>query len=373
MRAMMDAAPPVHASSAQPMGISRSGLDVNELDLLARTLEAKLRALAGGSILITGATGWFGVWLLDLLCFADDAFKLGIRIAAVSRAPQRFLARFGRFSDPRIAWLETDVRHLEPAAGFSHVIHGAADNSITSDANAPLQLFETIVEGTRRALAAAGPNCKGFLLLSSGAVYGPARRNRAFFAEDDYALAEEQNGLPGAAGPDHSYAAGKRAAEQLCVTAGSSGVPARIARCFAFVGPHMPFDKHFAIGNFIADATAGRQIRVKSDGKPVRSYMYMTDLMRALIVILIDGAVARPYNVGSDAAVSIEQLAHRVDHIAGGSGVLIEGAPSDPADRYVPDIGRLNRELQCPPEVALDAAVARTAGWYRANSSRSVP
>jgi nucleoside-diphosphate-sugar epimerase len=348
------------------MGISRSGLDVNELDLLARTLEPKLRSLAGGSILVTGATGWFGVWLLDLLCFADDAFKLGIRIVAVSRAPRRFLTRFGHFSDPRIAWLETDVRRLEPAAGFSHVIHGAADTSITSGADASLQLFETIVEGTRRALAAAGPNCKGFLLLSSGAVYGPARRNRPFFAED-------QDALPGAGGPSHDYAAGKRAAEQLCVTAGSMGVPVRIARCFAFVGPHMPFDKHFAIGNFIADATAGRPIRVKSDGKPVRSYMYMTDLMRALMVILIDGAVARPYNVGSDVAVTIEQLAHRVDQIVGGSGVLIEGAPSDPADRYVPDIGRLNRELQCPPEVALDAAVARTAGWYRANSSRSVP
>jgi dTDP-glucose 4,6-dehydratase len=367
---MMNAAPPVHASFAQPpTGLSRSGLDVNELDLLARSLEPKLRSLAGGSILVTGATGWFGAWLLDLLCFADDAFKLGIRIVAVSRAPQRFLARFGHFSDPRITWLETDVRRLEPGAGFSHVIHGAADTSITSDANAPLQLFETIVEGTRRALAAAGPDCKGFLLLSSGAVYGPARRDQTYFAEDQFAL-------PGPDGPCNGsadgYVAGKRAAEQLCVTAGRTGMPVRIARCFAFVGPHMPFDKHFAIGNFIADATAGRPIRVKSDGKPVRSYMYMTDLMRALMVILIDGAVARPYNVGSDAAVTIEQLARRVDHIVGGSGVLIEGAPSDPADRYVPDIGRLNRELQCPPEVALDAAVARTAGWYRANSSRSV-
>jgi dTDP-glucose 4,6-dehydratase len=366
MRALMNAAPPIHVSSAPPRGSSRSGLDVNELDVLARTLEPQLRSLQGGSILVTGATGWFGVWLLDLLCFADDVFKLGIRIVAVSRAPQRFLARFAQFSDPRIAWLETDVRRLEPGAGYSHVIHGAADTSITSDADAPLRLFETIVEGTRRALAAAGPNCKGFLLLSSGAVYGPARRDRPCFAEDEYAL-------PADGGACNGYAAGKRAAEQLCVAAGSAGVPVRIARCFAFVGPHMPFDKHFAIGNFIADAAAGRRIRVKSDGKPVRSYMYMTDLMRALMVILVEGAAAQPYNVGSDAAVTIEQLAHRVDRIVGGSGVLIEGAPSDPTDRYVPDIGRLNRELRCPPEVALDEAVARTAGWYRANSSRSVP
>ncbi len=349
------------------MEISRSGLDVDELNLLARTLEPQLRTLAGASILITGATGWFGIWFLDLLCFADDVFKLGVRIVAVSREPQRFLARFRHFSDPRIAWLKADVRHLKPpVAGFSHVIHGAADTCITPDADVSLQLFETIVEGTRRALAAAGPNCKGFLFLSSGAVYGPALRDCPRYFEDQY--------VPSPAGAVNSgYAEGKRAAEQICVAAGSIGMPVRIARCFAFVGPHMPFDKHFAIGNFIADASSGRPIRVKSDGKPVRSYMYMTDLMRALIVILIDGAVARPYNVGSDVAVTVEQLAHCVDRIAGGSGVLIEGAASDPTDRYVPDTGRLNRELRCQPEVALDAAVARTAGWYRAKSGGSMP
>src|SRR5471030_3121517 len=100
----------------------------------------------------------------------------------------------------------------------------------------------------------------------------------------------------------------------------------------------MPFDKHFAIGNFIADAVEGRQICVKSDGRPLRSYLYMSDLVQALITILVDGAIARPYNVGSDRAITIEELAHCVNRVAGGGGVLIEGAPSDPLDRYVPDM-----------------------------------
>jgi dTDP-glucose 4,6-dehydratase len=162
-------------------------------------------------------------------------------------------------------------------------------------------------------------------MLSSGAVYGPAREGLRGFAEDN----------PGGPGPSlasNAYAEGKRAAEQVCAIAATEGLPVRIARCFAFVGPHMPFDRHFAIGNFIADAVDGRPIRVRSDGRPLRSYLYMSDLVRALLAIR----------------------------------VLIEGAPSDPLDRYVPDVTRIRTELGFTEQVALDDAIARTARWRRA-------
>jgi nucleoside-diphosphate-sugar epimerase len=344
-----------------PGGVSLSGINAAEIEPLVHTLKPRLEALAGASLLFTGATGWFGTWLLDLLCAADHAHELGLRISAVSRDPAAFLGRYPGFAaHPAITWIKTDVRDLEcTGAGFSHVIHAATDSSERSGSSTPRETFATIVDGTRRALAAAGNHCKSILMLSSGAVYGPAREGLRGFAE----------GHPG--GPDPSlagnaYAEGKRAAEQVCAIAADEGLPVRIARCFAFVGPHMPFDQHFAIGNFIADAVDGRPIRVRSDGRPLRSYLYMSDLMRALLSILVDGAVGRAYNVGSDVAVTIEELAQRVNRVAGGSGVLIEGAPSDPLDRYVPDVTRIRTELGFTGEVALDDAIARTASWRRA-------
>jgi dTDP-glucose 4,6-dehydratase len=359
----------VPTADSPPAGLrSRCGLDGGELAQLIQRSAPQFRALRGARILLTGATGWFGVWLLDALCMADEVLQLGIRITAVSRSPARFLARFPAFAgDTPITWLETDVRRLAVARErFDYVIHAATDSSIKAAQISARDIFETIVDGTRCALRAAGPQCKGFLFLSSGAVYGPARAGVPGFVEDE-------PGGPDPASVTSVYAESKRAAEQLCAIEADGGLPAKIARCFAFVGPHMPFDRHFAIGNFIADALDGRIIRVNSDGRPVRSYLYMTDLIRSLAAVLIDGAVARPYNVGSDVAVSIGELAHCVNRVVGGRGVEIHGAKSHPSDRYVPDISRLRSELGICPQVSLEAAIARTANWRRACTSGAAP
>jgi len=258
-----------------------------------------------------------------------------------------------------VRWLELGER------AFSHIIHAAADNRLSAAPDARSVLFDTLVDGARSVLKAAGPRCRGILFVSSGAVYGPAPRDGAPFCET-------HTGGPDPSRPGSTYAEGKRAAEQIGALAAARGVPLRIARCFAFVGPHMPFDQHFAVGNFIADAVAGREILVKSDGRPQRSYLYMSDLVRALLTILTSGAVGRAYNVGSDVAVSIEQLARLVDRVAGGRGVRIGGDSSDSADRYVPDTTRLRSELGFVPEVALESAISRTAAWRRKQMNEAV-
>jgi dTDP-glucose 4,6-dehydratase len=346
---------------------SRSGLDDQELRQLVLSHEALFGALGGAFFLITGATGWFGVWLLDVLCVADEMLNLGIQITAISRGPKRFLEKHPGFAgDPRITWMEADVRQVRlDDCGFSHIIHAATDTSAPSSPRANLQMLETIVDGTRQVIAAGGPKCKSILILSSGAVYGPARDGILRFVETEI-------GGPDPSSAGSAYAEGKRAAEQFGAIAATMGAPIRIARCFAFVGPHMPFDGHFAIGNFIADAVRGQRIRIKSDGRPQRSYLYMTDLTVALLLVLTNGAIGRAYNVGSDDAVTIEQLAHCVDRVLGGHGVSVEGAKSDPNDRYVPDTERLRTELNFAPQVALVDAIERTAAWYRARYCTSL-
>jgi dTDP-glucose 4,6-dehydratase len=196
------------------------------------------------------------------------------------------------------------------------------------------------------------------MFLSSGAVYGPQSLEVDNVTEDS------------ATGPDpldsaSAYAEGKRAAELLCsMAARNTRLEPKIARCFAFVGPYMKLDAHFAIGNFIRDQLHGNPIRVAGDGTALRSYMYAGDLMVWLWTILFRGAPMRAYNVGSEQPVSIRELAHAVSEtLTPKVGVEVLGTPG-PAQRYVPSTARARQELGLSCEVPLHEAIRRTQRWF---------
>jgi dTDP-glucose 4,6-dehydratase len=240
-----------------------------------------------------------------------------------------------------------------------------ATETNTSLANpSPSVYFETSVDGTRRVLDfAASSGARQLLLTSSGAVYGPQ-------PPDCERLSENQTIAPSPENVDTAYGQGKRAAEFLCCAAhAETGLEAKIARCFAFVGPYLPLDSGFAIGNFIRDALDGDVIAVTGDGTPRRSYLYAADLALWLWTILLRGRPASPYNVGSERDVSIAELAHIVAQAVSGSGVEIaqEPKPGAVAARYVPDTSRAAGELGLHTTVSLEEAIRRTVAWHRTN------
>jgi len=208
---------------------------------------------------------------------------------------------------------------------------------------------------------AAQCGAKQFLLTSSGAVYG---RQPAAITH----LAEDYNGGPDVSQKESVYGECIRMKELLCaIYARQHGLEVKVARCFAFVGPYLPLDAHFAIGNFIRDAMAGGPIKVNGDGTSYRSYLYAADLAIWLWTILLRGASNRPYNVGSRQPVSIAQLAEAVRRtVAPQAEIQIaqKPVPGQPAARYVPETARAEQELGLREWVSLEEAIRRTAQWH---------
>jgi dTDP-glucose 4,6-dehydratase len=325
-------------------------------------------ALRGARVFVTGGTGFVGSWLLASFARANARLALRARAVVLARDPAAFAAALpGVAHDPAIAFVRGDVRdpHLADGA-FDAVIHAATPASAHLNAATPRLMLETIVDGTRHALdLASRSGAIPFLLTSSGAVYGRQPPELAL-VDETYA------GAPDPLDPHNAYHEGKRVAEmQTAIAARTAGVRATVARLFAFAGPYLPLDRHFAIGNFVRDALAGRTIEILGDGTPVRTYLYAADMTAWLWRILVRGEPARAYNVGSEIPVDIRGAAEAVARAAGAPGaVVVRGTPRPGAlpERYAPATARARTELGLEEWTPFDEGLRRTLAWHRAKS-----
>ncbi len=330
-----------------------------DLDHVLAHTESLWREMAGASLFITGGTGFFGLWLLESLAWANERLKVDVRATVLSRDPAAFSRRAPHLAGCGAMTIHAgDVRDFDfPSTRFTHVIHAAFDSGrAIAD---PLAAFDTLTAGTRRVLEfAAMQPLQRMLFVSSGAVYGPQPKSL------DY-LAESCPGGPDPLAPASAYAEGKRVGEFLCGLAAGNGLPVSIARCFAFMGPGLPTDGHFAAGNFLRDAHMGREIVVQGDGTPLRSYLHAADLAVWLWTVLLRGKPGRAYNVGSDQAISIGDLARLIAAQSPHRPTVRVLGKNDggPPERYVPDIGRARSELGLEPRISLEQGIRRTLGW----------
>lgn len=311
---------------------------------------------------MTGGTGLFGRWFLECFIRANDVLNLGMSMLVLSRNPRLLQEEAPHLvANPAISFHHGDIRDFSfPEGEFSHIIHAATTTArATFDNEDSLVKFDTVVQGTRRALEFA-VRCKArkFLLTSSGSVYGKSPQGMKH-------IPEEYRGAPDPANIGSDLGEGKRVAEFLCTYYGEKhGLEIKIARCFSFVGPYLPLDIHYAIGNFIRDALYNDVITINGDGSPVRSYLYLGDLMIWLLTLLIKGKSGRVYNVGSDLPISIHDLAFLVrDTLCPGKVVSIQGRRDIGVggDWYVPNIQRARNELGLNVWTPIQDAIRFTA------------
>jgi len=280
------------------------------------------------------------------------------KVILLSRHPEKLDDVFKRKNFPfEIDYIAHDiqesVKFQEPV---DYIIHAAAESSTSVGVNNPMLMRDVVVEGTKNVLEyARQQKVKRMLFISSGAVYGKQPSDLSHIPED-YA------GAPESLNPLNAYGCAKRQAENLCTLYNHRySVDFVVARCFAFVGPYLPLNAHFAIGNFIRDGLSGGPIIVKGDGSTIRSYLYADDLAEWLWTILMKGKTGQAYNVGSDEAITIVDLAHLVSSSFDSKPeVFIKGKLASEVNRYVPDIGKVKNELGVLVRTALLYGINKT-------------
>jgi dTDP-glucose 4,6-dehydratase len=314
--------------------------------------------VAGRSLLLIGGSGFFGKSFLD-------AYRRGLltpwsiaRIIVVARSASRLRQDHPALLSADVTLLDADAARVDelPAADF--VVHAASSTDARRYAADP--------EGERANIIAAVDNyarlaerlhrASRIVFASSGAVYGQQPPNLPHIGEDY---------TPGAACQvaDHKrdYTEAKRLSEARIAALGASGIRTSIARCFAFVGHYLPRDQHFAIGNFLADGLARRPVKVHARKSVYRSYMHADDLVHWLMTIAEAATPdGRPYNVGSDEAMRMGEIA---EVVAQRFRVAAEvPAVTEPEiDRYVPSIDRARAELGLTLSFDLASAVDQIA------------
>jgi len=309
-------------------------------------------------ILVTGGSGFIGKWLVQALQLSGRARRLTL----VSRDPAATASLFQSLTGT----FEIDV--VTPSAiseikrySYDEVWHLSAGTGIAGSVSwrdmyaADVEMMTMLLSLVER--QTTPPR---FIYTSSGAVYG---RGRTEISREDSPTSvslDETSSL---------YDVSKQMSEILLMSASRElGLDVRIARLFAFVGPYLPLDKHFAIGNFLNDASKGNAIQLKSDGQDLRSWMYPTDLLEWLF-IFADQAEVKVVNVGSSEVMSIRQCAELIGEIAG-VPVNVPMSASDIRTRtvYAPDISEARTRLGLQIQVGLASAIKRTLRWLSRTS-----
>ena len=308
-------------------------------------------------ILITGGTGFFGMNLVKTFKYLVENEDLKCEIFILSRNAKDVKVKNRELNNlPYLHFTNHDIsKPIILKNDIDFVIHCATSASKEINDNHFDEMSKTIINGTINILDFCVQKKAKLLFISSGAVNGINESNTKINPTDYSPF----NPLDG----NYTYHLGKIFAENLCFNYSLKfNLEVKIARCFAFVGPFLPLNKHFAIGNFINSVLDKKQIIIKSKGASIRSYLYSADLVIWLLKTLVNGQNLKPYNIGSSEKISIFDLASLVSKF-GDKEVLVEGNKETPTF-YVPNIDETLHDLKISNFFDINTSISKTLKWY---------
>jgi dTDP-glucose 4,6-dehydratase/UDP-glucuronate decarboxylase len=342
---------------------------------MADTLGERVERFAGKRILVTGAAGFLGFGFLHFLSYLDRTFSGRDRMSVVAadnyiRGCPRWLIALTDVN-PNLKLVKHDITqpwHYPADGPFDFIIHGASIASPKVYRQYPLETLDTNVSGLRHMLdLAKSHGSESILYFSSSEIYGdpPAA---------EIPTREVYRGNVSCIGPRACYDESKRLGETLCyLYARQHNVPAKIVRPFNNYGPGLRLADGRVLPDFCRDVLGDRDIILRSDGSPTRTFCYVSDALTGYLLVLLSPHHAEPFNIGSEAPeVSMRELAEMLLKTAGSHRKVIH-KPSEEADyltdnpnRRCPNLEKARTLLGYAPRVGLELGLKRLLEWYKA-------
>ena len=298
--------------------------------------------------LVTGGAGFLGSHLCDYL------IERGHRVICVDNFDTGSLKNVSHLRDgDSFKFVQQDVtKHYEVDEPLDFVYHMASPASPIDYARLPLHTLKVGSYGTHNTLGLAKVKRARFLLASTSEVYGDPLT---------HPQKETYWGNVNPIGPRGVYDEAKRYAEALTMAYyRQQGVDTAIVRIFNTYGPRMRANDGRAIPAFMSQALADKPVTVFGDGSQTRSFCYVADLVRGL-VMLMESDLHDPVNIGNPNEMSLLEMAQTVVELTESrSEIVFEALPVDDPKVRQPDITRARSELGWEPDVLLRDGLAKT-------------
>ena len=331
----------------------------SDLDLLIENNPSQLYNFQDKTITIFGGTGFVGKWLTASLINADQKLDLNLKLRLFTRNKNQLLVNLGNSISNKYEVIEADFARLDPIdiQSSNYYFHLATSSSIRTGSNLEKNVFESTVNVINQTVKNLSPstNAPVFIHASSGAVYGEALRSKGLIEEKPSVIISNKNSF---------YCNSKITAENLIDKyTRNLLIKGMNPRLFAFAGPHLALDEHFAIGNFVLNAVKGEDIIVKGNPETTRSYMYPTDLINWLVRLALEPGTDY-MNFGNDRSITIDELSKMIKDFNKNKGIKHIGINPE-LSSYVPSTVNARNHLNISEIIPLSTSIDKWIKWLR--------
>lgn len=289
----------------------------NYVDNIRELIDSDLNwnKLNNSSIMITGATGMIGKFLIDTILYLDEFFNLNCKVIAVGRNFEKLKARFSKYINyNKLVFLETDINeNIEYDGDVDYLVHAASSTHPLQYSTVPIETITTNVIALKKLLDFAyKKKVRRVMFLSSVEIYGQNKGDTDKF-DEKYLGYIDCNTLRA------GYPESKRVGEALCQAYIQEKkmdiVIPRLARIF---GPTLLDSDTKALSQFIRNGVNKENIVLKSDGKQYFSYLYVSDAVKGMLYCLFEGKNGEAYNICDDKFnITLKDLSNCIANIVG--------------------------------------------------------